>query len=74
MSALNDDWDAERLDAELGGLEDKSAGGPAWPDKGRAIWWCERDGLESTPVVTTGLPEASAFARLLAGAPQTSRT
>lgn len=74
VSALNDDWDAERLDAELGGLEDKSAGGPAWPDKGRAIWWCERDGLESTPVVTTGLPEASAFARLLAGAPQTSRT
>lgn len=67
VAALNDDWDAERLDAEFGSLDDANDGGPAWPQEGRTLWWCERDGELSTPVSSTGLPEADAFARLLGG-------
>jgi len=67
LAALTDDWSAERFDAELGGLDDAADTGLAWPAAGRTLWWCERDGQVSTPVTTTGLPEADAFVRLLAG-------
>jgi len=67
VAALTDDWNAERFDAELGGLDGAADAGLAWPAAGRTLWWCERDGQVSTPVATTGLPEADAFVRLLAG-------
>ena len=67
VAALNDDWNAERFDAELGGLDDAHDSGPSWPAKGLTLWWCDRDGQVSTPVATTGLPQAAAFVRLLAG-------
>jgi type VI secretion system protein ImpM len=69
VAALNDDWSAERFDAELEGLDaaaDTDAG-PAWPEPGRTLWWCERAGQVSTPVATSGLPETTALVRLLAG-------
>ena len=67
-AALDDDWDAERLDVELGGLEDTTDDyGPAWPERGRALWWYERDGISSTPVATTGLPATDSFMRLVTG-------
>ena len=67
VAALNDDWNAERFDAELGALDDMADTGPAWPGKDRTLWWCERDGQVSAPIATTGLPETTAFVRLLAG-------
>ena len=67
VAALNDDWSAERFDAELEGLDDAADAGPAWPEEGRTLWWCERDGELSAPVSTTGLPETGALVRLLAG-------
>lgn len=68
VAALNDDWSVERFDTELGKLNDAATDtGPAWPGAGRTLWWCERDGQLSTPVATTGLPEANTLARLLAG-------
>lgn len=72
LAALIDDWHAERFDAELGALlidtDADTDTGPAWPARGRTLWWCERDGESSTPTTTTGLPEAAAFVQLLAGA------
>jgi type VI secretion system protein ImpM len=67
VAALNDDWNAERFDAELAGLDDAPDTGPAWPEGGRTLWWCERDGQMSTPFTTIGLPEATALVHLLAG-------
>ena len=67
VAALTDDWNAERFDAELGGLDDAADAGPAWPPAGRTLWWCERDGQVSTPITSAGLPEASEFVDLLAG-------
>ena len=67
LAALNDDWDAQRLDTELAGLDAADGGGSAWPEKGQALWWCEREGQASAHRVTVGLPESDAFSRLLAG-------
>jgi type VI secretion system protein ImpM len=67
VSALHDDWNAERLDAELEALEDAADVGPQWPEAGRALWWCERDGEVCEPMSTSGLPENEALVRLLAG-------
>jgi type VI secretion system protein ImpM len=69
VAALDGDWDAERLDAELAALDDAAADtGPAWPGEGRTLWWCERDGRLSTPVTTSGgLPESAVLVRLLGG-------
>lgn len=67
VAALIDDWPAERLDAELATLQGTADTGPAWPARCRTLWWCERDGQSSTPITTTGLPEAAAFVQLLAG-------
>ncbi len=67
FQALQNDWDAERFDTELGGLDAPSEGGFDWPDKGRALWWCERDGEVAAPIGTAGLPQGSAFVRLLSG-------
>lgn len=68
VAAMQEDWDAERFDAELGRLGDDDApDGPAWPDKGRALWWCERDGTATPPVGMAGLPEGTVFVRLLSG-------
>jgi len=74
VAALTDDWNAERFDAELGGLDDDAADtGPAWPVAAHTLWWCERDGQVSTPVTSAGLPEASEFVHLLAGHRQLDR-
>ncbi len=67
VAALHDDWNAERFDAELEATEAAEGDGPAWPDAGRTLWWCERDGEVSTPVGTTGLPQSTALTSLLAG-------
>jgi type VI secretion system ImpM family protein len=67
VSALNDDWNAERFDAELEGLAAVEDSGPDWPDAGRTMWWCERNGDLSTPIRSTGLPDTDALVRLLAG-------
>ena len=72
VAALIDDWNAERFDAELGALHTDTDAGPAWPARGRTLWWCERDGQSSAPIATTGLPEAADFVRLLAGEPPAS--
>ena len=76
VAALNDDWNAERFDAELEGLDvgdhadadvDADATELAWPDSGLTLWWCERDGEVSAPLRTSGLPDTGALVRLLAG-------
>ena len=67
VAALHDDWNADRFDAELEAIEDADDAGPAWPEAGRTLWWCERDGEVSAPLGTTGLPETAALVRLLAG-------
>ena len=70
VAALEGDWSAERLDAELGALDDEAAPAdaePAWPQRGRTLWWCERDGRMSVPATMTGLPDAAALLRVLAG-------
>ncbi len=70
VTALHDDWNAERFDLELeglDGLDDATVSGPEWPDEGRTLWWCERDGEVSSPVATAGLPNTAALVRLLAG-------
>jgi hypothetical protein len=64
---MRDDWDAARFDDELAGIEDVAGTGGAWPDKGQARWWCRREGIESPPVGTAGLPLGADFARLLGG-------
>lgn len=68
VAALNEDWSAERLDAELGHRPEESDGGPAWPAQGQTLWWCVRDGRASSPVAAHGLPPDDAFVRLLAQA------
>jgi type VI secretion system protein ImpM len=67
LAALDDDWDADRFDAELGRLEDADAEGFAWPGAGRAAWWHARAGQPSEPMPTHGLPQGDALLRLLAG-------
>jgi type VI secretion system protein ImpM len=69
VTALNDDWTAERFDAELDALEAADAAGPPWPEPSRTLWWNEAaDGQVSTPVTAFfGLPDEIALARLLAG-------
>ena len=67
VAALHDDWNAERFDAELEAIDDAAESGPAWPEAGRTLWWCERDGEVSEPLATTGMPETAALVRLLAG-------
>ncbi len=67
VAALQGDWDAERFDAELDLLDAESENGLAWPDKGRTLWWCARDGEVSAPVGVAGLPQGGAFVQLLSG-------
>jgi type VI secretion system protein ImpM len=72
VSALNDDWDADRFDVELGQMDevtviDPLGGEPVWPDAGCTLWWCERGGQASPPIATDGLPQDDALVRLLAG-------
>ena len=67
LAALDDDWNAERFDAELGLLADIDESGPAWAGDGRTAWWYERDGQVSSPITTVGLPESAALVRLLGG-------
>jgi type VI secretion system protein ImpM len=82
IAALNDDWLAERFDDELARLDDPAhtvpmgltappaatdQDQPAWPARGRTLWWCDRQGELSTPVVTTGLPEAAVLVQLFVG-------
>lgn len=67
VAALNDDWNADRFDAELGSLEDADDAGPLWPAEGRTLWWCERAGQVSAPVTSVGLPDPQALEKLLAG-------
>jgi type VI secretion system protein ImpM len=73
VTALNDDWDAERLDEELGRLD---AGAPtlameqpssSWPARGHSLWWCDRGGELSTPMVAAGLPGSVMLVELLTG-------
>jgi type VI secretion system ImpM family protein len=79
IAALNEDWPAERFDDELGRLDDAAQTLPmgltattaepglAWPARGRALWWCDRQGELSTPVTSTGLPEATILVQLFVG-------
>jgi len=67
VAALNDDWSADQFDAELAALGEVDETGPLWPEDGRTIWWCEREGELSSPVETTGLPDAEELMRLLGG-------
>ena len=67
VTALDDDWNAERFDAELGTLADVDESGPAWSPDGRTAWWFERDGQVSSPITTVGLPDSAALVRLLGG-------
>ena len=73
ISALQQDWNADRFDAELGALdtegdgEDAMSTGPGWPLDGRTLWWCERDGQLCEPVGTAGLPAPEELERLLTG-------
>lgn len=67
VAALHDDWSAERFDAALEGLDAAGDSGPAWPEPGRTLWWCEREGHASTPLATAGLPDTTALVGLLAG-------
>lgn len=67
VAALHDDWSAERFDAELEALDVAGGAGPAWPEPGRTLWWCEREGHTSAPVATVGLPDTTALVDLLAG-------
>jgi type VI secretion system protein ImpM len=67
VTALNDDWSAERLDAELGGLDEGDNSGPAWPTPGQTLWWYDRLGEPSTPMASTGLPEPAVLALLFVG-------
>jgi type VI secretion system protein ImpM len=83
VGALEGDWSAERLDAELARLDEAAAdqpetapgdgadagaaAAPAWPRDGRTLWWCERTGETAAPISTTGLPDAAGLARLFAG-------
>jgi len=73
VTALNEDWDAQRLDAGLGEVAAELAevedAGPPWPDKGRVLWWCDLGGDPVSPVATVGLPLDDAFARLVSGRP-----
>ena len=65
-----DDAAVPRPESAPGGGADadaESATGPGWPSDGRTLWWCERAGEPSPPVSTTGLPDAAALVRLLAG-------
>jgi type VI secretion system protein ImpM len=66
VAALNDDWSAEHFDDELVRLDDEADAGPAWPARGRALWWCDRHGLLTAPVATAGLPDAFEFVHLFA--------
>jgi type VI secretion system protein ImpM len=70
VAALEGDWNAERLEVELGRLGDAAGSGPAWPGDDRTLWWCERDGQASAPIATTGLPGTATLVRLLAGRDQ----
>jgi type VI secretion system protein ImpM len=73
VAALNEDWDAERLDEELGKLDDGASTasnglpGPAWPARGHSLWWCDRAGELSPPVVAAGLPGSVMLVELLTG-------
>ena len=70
VAALHEDWNADRFDAELGGLappDEDGATGPGWPLDGRTLWWCERDGQRSEPVGIAGLPASAELERLITG-------
>ena len=67
VAALHDDWGAEQLDAQLAALDEVAETDSSWPAKGRAMWWCERDGAATEPLITTGLPDTAVLVRLLAG-------
>ena len=67
LAALDEDWDADRFDAELACLEDGDDEAAAWPGAGRAVWWHARGGQPSEPMSTAGLPTGAALVRLLAG-------
>jgi type VI secretion system protein ImpM len=77
VAALNDDWPAERFDDELARLDDAAHAAPGtaaaaetdppWPARGRTLWWCDRQGELSTPVTSTGLPQAASLVQLFAG-------
>lgn len=68
VAAMQDDWDADRFDDELATIDDDGDAAGAWPDEGRAQWWCRREGAASAPAGTAGLPQGPDFARLLGGA------
>lgn len=67
LAALDDDWDADRFDTELGRLEVADDEGPAWPGSGRATWWHASSGQPSESLPSEGLPQGDALVRLLAG-------
>lgn len=69
VSALNDDWSADRFDTELGRLDPVDDTGPGWPAQGQTLWWFARHGELSAPVTAAGLPTAAMLVQLFSGRP-----
>lgn len=67
IAALQEDWDAERFDSALLGVESSEGAWPDWPAPGQALWWCEREGEVLPPQATQGLPTGPDFIRILTG-------
>jgi type VI secretion system protein ImpM len=66
VAAMQDDWDIERLDAELALLPpvDDEAPTVEWPLRGESRWWRSGDGVTSQHVAGEGLPLGPAFVAL----------
>ena len=79
VDAMHDDWDIERLEAELLHLDQALAPDDAAPQlpalqAGQACWWRIGDDGQRLQHCTAGLPLGSAFVALLSGQAGTTNT
>jgi type VI secretion system protein ImpM len=67
VSAMDEDWNADRLDAELSALAQEVSDGPPWPAAGHSLWWSGVSGASAATTAFAGLPREAEFVRLLSG-------
>jgi type VI secretion system protein ImpM len=66
VAAMQEDWDIERLDAELSRLPaiDHDTAAAEWPLRGESLWWRCSEGRPSQQFAGEGLPVGAAFVGL----------